>query len=132
MVKSVIKAFGSQSFLIGLGVAAASYFLAPQLKKSLRPAAVKGAQGVMAFGSMTKDRMNQGKEKLNEIISQKGETLSNATAGAAGVSVMDMVLKELKEEREQSNRILEELKNSISGLKEEISNMKNAGSPQEG
>ena len=48
-MKSILKPFGSQGFLIGIGVAAIGYLIAPQLKKSLRPAAVKGTQEVMNY-----------------------------------------------------------------------------------
>ena len=63
-MKDITKTFGSQGFLIGIGVAALGHILAPHLKKTLRPAAVKGTQGVMALGNKTKQVLDDSKEKL--------------------------------------------------------------------
>lgn len=123
MVKALLKSFGSQSFLIGLGAAAATYFIGPYLKESLRPVMVKGAQGALVLGNQAKDLMDQGKEKVNHMLHEK-EASASAT--------LDMILKEMKEEREQYNKVFEELRSSITGLREEITSMKGSEPLQEG
>lgn len=127
-IKDIVKPLGSQSFLVGIGVAALAYFLAPQLKESLRPAAVKGTQGVMTLGSRTKQMLEDGKEKISNLIFEKTEGAQEKIidiAEEAGIS--SKVLKELKDERDISNKIMNELKDSIISLKEEISHMKSEG-----
>lgn len=120
---SLMKMVGSQSFLLGVGVAAAAYLIGPQIRESLKPAAVKGAQGIMVLGGKTKQALEQGKEKLNDMVFDK--------SGMETKNFQEKLLQELREEREASNRILEELKNSITGLKEEISSIKNGSVPQQ-
>lgn len=132
-MKDIIKPFGTQGFLVGMGVAALGYFLAPQLKKTLRPVAVKGTQGVMSLGSKTKHILEDGKDKISNFITQNPEETGDSRMDSGeekGFS--SQVLKELMEEREASNRIMSELKDSILSLKEEISNMKRGESFQEG
>lgn len=130
-IKDVIKPFGSQSFLVGVGVAALAYFLGPQLKQSLRPAAVKGTQGVISLGGKTKQLFEEGMGKINTIVFEKTDEVFDKTKETLeSIGFSPDLLKELKEERESSNRIMEELKNSVISLKEEISQMKNSGSFQ--
>ncbi|MCX7842147.1 MAG: hypothetical protein N2489_03630 [Clostridia bacterium] len=116
---SLIKPFASQNFLIGIGLAAAAYFVGPALKEAIKPAAVKGAQGMLMLGDKAKDALNIGKEKLNDLIFDKEDKSVNMEAAHH-----DKIIKALKEERELSNKILEELKNTIGGLKDEIAHMR--------
>ena len=131
-IKDIVKPFGAKGYLVGIGVAALAYFLAPQLKQSLRPAAVKGAQGVMTLGSKTRQILEDSKEKISSLISETTESVRNKMKGAAeDTEFSSKVLKELSEEREMSNRIMNELKDSILSLKEEISHMKRGENFQE-
>lgn len=121
MIGNLLKPFGSQSFFLGLGVAAAAYFLGPQLMEAVKPMAVKGAQGVMALGSKTSQVFNEGKEKL-------GNTIEKMTPGERDIKAVDSMysdlIKELKDEREASNKILMELRDTMVSLRQEISGMK--------
>jgi hypothetical protein len=131
-VKDVVKPLGSQGFLIGIGVAALAYFLTPQLKQSLRPAAVKGAQGMMALGSKTKHILEEGKEKISSMLSDTVEGTSDKIKEAAEESgISHKMIKELHEERAASNKMIKELKDSIAGLKEEIAHIKKGQDLQE-
>lgn len=131
-LKGIIKPFGSQGFLIGLGVAALAYFLAPQLKQSLRPAAVKGTQSVMTLGSKTKQILDDSKEKISSFISETAGGAKDRIKGAVeDTGISSKFLKELKEEREISNKIIHELKDSIISLKEEIAHIKRGENFQE-
>jgi predicted nuclease with TOPRIM domain len=130
-IKDIIKPIGSQSFLVGLGVAALAYFLGPQLKESLRPAAVKGAQGVLTLGSKTKELFEEGMGKLTNNVFEKTDEIADKTKDTVESNGFNPdFLKVLKEERESSNKLLEELRNSVISLKEEISQMKNSGNFQ--
>lgn len=130
-MKNILKPFGSQGFLIGIGVAALGYFLAPQLKQSLRPAAVKGAQGVMSLGNKTKQILEDGKEKISVLFEKGEEAKDSAAEGDREKDISSKVLKELMEEQESSAKILNELKDSILSLKEEISQLKQSVDFQE-
>jgi len=132
-IKDLAKPIASQGFLVGIGVAAFAYFLAPQLKQSLRPAAVKGTQGVLALGGRAKQFLDEGKGKITNLMFEKSEAAKNKVMDIAQeVGMTSKVLKELIEDREVSNKILTELKDSIISLKEEISHMKHGENLQEG
>lgn len=120
-MKELIKPLGGQSFLLGLGLAAAAYFLGPPLKEMMKPMAVKGTQGMMVFGEKTKKMINEGKEKMSDMVFEK------PAASAANISEMfyEKLLKELRDDREHSNRMVEEINNTLAGLKDEIANIKN-------
>ena len=107
MVKALLKPFGTQSFFIGLGIAAAAYLMAPQLRKSLKPVAVKGAHGMLVLGNQARELFNQGK-------TEEYANLAN----------------EIRQDREQYNTVLKELKDSILLLKDEISDLKGSRDPQ--
>ncbi|MCX7711580.1 MAG: hypothetical protein N2484_17200 [Clostridia bacterium] len=126
-MKELIKPLGGQSFLLGMGLAAAAYFLGPTLKEMMKPAAVKGTQGIMALGERTRQMMSESKEKMSDMMADK----SGAAAGSMTESLYEKLLQEIKEEREQSNRMVEEIRSTLGSLKDEIANMKNGGaSPQ--
>lgn len=131
-LKHLVKPFGSQGFLIGIGISALTYLLAPQIKETLRPAAVKGTQGLLAFGAETKRILTEGKEKISNVFSEKTEEVKDMMKSKGeGKQLASKLLQELKEERELSNKIMEELKNSIVSLREEISNIRKIEHPQE-
>ena len=132
-IKDIIKPIGSQSFVVGIGVAALAYFLGPQLKQTLRPVAVKGAQGVMILGSKTVKAFGESKEKLSSMLAEKASEVDNKVKCTEEVADFNRnLMQELKEERESSNKILVDLINSISGLKDELAQMRNNGNFQQG
>lgn len=127
-MKGIIKPFGSQSFLIGIGAAALVYLFGPQLKEALRPAAVKGAQGVMALGDKTKQMFEEGKERVAGMLFEKTDEAADKVKEvvAEGMGVQADLVKEFMEEREAHKRLLEELKDSVASLKEEMAQMRNS------
>jgi hypothetical protein len=131
-IKDILKPIGSQSFVVGIGFAALAYFLGPQLKQSLRPIAVKGAQGVMVLGGKTVKAFSESKDKLSSMLTEKvNEGTSNFKSAEGGMDLSANLLKELKEERETANKILADLINSISGLKDELAQIRNTGNLQQ-
>ncbi|MBB6217656.1 hypothetical protein HNQ80_003779 [Anaerosolibacter carboniphilus] len=122
-MNDLMKPFGSQSFLIGLGVAAVGYFFGPQIKQAIRPAAVKGAQGVMMFSDKTKEMFDEGKHMMGNMM-DKASHMGQEQQMAGQMGMYEMLMKELKDERERSNRLMEQLNISIAGLKDEITYMK--------
>lgn len=130
-IKDIIKPIGSQSFVLGIGVAALAYFMGPQLKQALRPMAVKGAQGVMTFGSKTAKAFGESKDKLSHMASEKTDRSADmVNSFTEDKDFQGNLIRELKEDREASNRILQELANSISGLKDELVQLRNNNSLQ--
>ncbi|MFT9498090.1 hypothetical protein [Anaerosolibacter sp.] len=135
---NMMKPFGSQSFLVGLGVAAVGYFFGPQIKQAIRPTAVKGAQGMMMFSDKTKEIFGEGKHMMGNMMDKaahmgheaahmgQAQHMGGQMAGQMGM--YEMLMKELKEERERSNRLMEQLNTSITGLKDEIAHIKNTSS----
>lgn len=125
---NLLKPFASQSFLVGLGVAAAAYFIGPQLMEAIKPVAVKGAQGMMALSGMAKETMNQGREKIAGAVTEMKEKERAATALSENLGEL---IKELRSEREQSTKVIEELKNAVIGLKDQINSSMKGESIQE-
>jgi ABC-type phosphate transport system auxiliary subunit len=123
-MNEMLKPFGSQSFFIGLGVAAIGYLLGPQIKESLRPVAVKGVQGAMVLSDQTKHMMSQGKDTINHMVEKTHMTGAQHQVPMDQTNMFQALLNELKAEREHSNKILEELKNTVTGLKDEIAQIK--------
>ncbi len=119
-----MKPFGSQSFLVGLGVAAVGYFFGPQIKQVIRPAAVRGAQGMMMFSDKTKEMFDEGKHMMGNMM-DKTMHMGQEQGMAGQMGMYEMLMKELKDERERSNRLMEQLNTSIVGLKDEIAYIKN-------
>jgi hypothetical protein len=131
-IKDIIKPIGSQSFVVGIGVAALFYFLGPQMKQTLRPIAVKGAQGVMVLGNKTVKAFGESKDKLSSMLSEKAnEAVEKGGSPEAVMNLSENLVKELKEERETSNKILADLITSISGLKDELAQLRNNGNFQQ-
>ncbi|MDF2545534.1 MAG: hypothetical protein K0R93_432 [Anaerosolibacter sp.] len=126
-MNDMMKPFGSQSFLIGLGVAAVGYFFGPQIKQAVRPAAVKGAQGMMMFSDKTKGMFDEGKHMMGNMM-DKASHIGQEHHMAGQMGVHEMLMKELREERERTNRLMEQLNTSITGLKDEIAHIKNTSS----
>ncbi|MBC8062209.1 MAG: hypothetical protein H7Y18_16290 [Clostridiaceae bacterium] len=131
-IKDIVKPMmGSQSLLLGMGVAAVGYMLAPQLKKSMRPMAVKGTQGVMSLGDMTKRMYDDSKEKITSFMGERSSEIQDNLKYATEEShISSNFLKELVEERNVSNKIMQELKNSIVNLSEEIAQLRKADTVQ--
>ncbi|MFZ5969240.1 MAG: hypothetical protein ACOYVK_18950 [Bacillota bacterium] len=119
-----LKPFGSQSFFVGLGVAAIAYLLGPQIKESVRPMAVKGMQGALMISDKTKNMMEEGKDRLEDMM-EKTNLMGKDQKHNEQAAVYEMLIKELREDKENSNRILEQLNQTMSGLKDEISKLKN-------
>ena len=111
----ILKPFGTQGFIVGLGVAALTYTLGPIIKRSARTAAVKGTQGALAVGGTTCQMVNNSKEKMAGVFGDMKE------AGEATGEEMKSFIEEMRMEREE----IKELVNKVNGLKEELSTMKN-------
>ena len=131
-IKDIIKPIGSQSFAVGIGVAALAYFFGPQLKQALRPVAVKGVQGVMALGTGTMKAFGDGKDKLSNMMKENtNQTVPPAKTTEDLLNFNNNLMMELKDDRETSNKILTELLSSISGLKDELSQLRTSGNFQQ-
>jgi len=113
-IKDIVKPFGTQSFLIGLGVAAVGYMLAPQLKKTFQPIIDKGTQGAMALSSKTKQFWEDSREK----VTARGEKSDRS------LESLMQVMQNSEQQREMSNQIMMDLKDAVMGLKDEISRLK--------
>ncbi len=111
----VLKPFGTQGFIIGLGVAALTYTLGPVIKRNSRNAAVKGAQGALSVGGVASQMFNNGKERVSGMFEGMEET-DHVTG-----EEMKTFIEEMRAERDQIN----ELVNKVNGLEEEISIVKN-------
>ncbi len=118
------KGFGTYGLLAGLGIAAVGYILAPQIKNAVIPAAEKGMEKVKTLTDRTKEILNQDKERFTGVpyatqkVKPHDGKPKNSTYG------YENLINQLKEENRQSKQIIEELKNSVLALKEEVSHLK--------
>lgn len=120
-MNNLLKPFGTQSFFVGLGVAAVTYLLGPQIKETVRPIAVKGTQGAMMLSDKTKEMMEEGKDRIEGMMENvKGK--DGMMQGQAGA--YEMLINELREERERSNSLMEKLNDKMNDLKNEIAHIK--------
>ncbi|MCK8826658.1 hypothetical protein MWH25_02695 [Natroniella acetigena] len=108
-----LKPFGTQNFVLGIGIAAATYLLGPTLKRNARNVAVKGMQGALSAGGMASQVMDDGKEKMSGLV----ENMSGQRANQE----MAMIYNELREEREE----LKELLTTVKELQQEVADIKN-------
>ncbi|WP_408954679.1 hypothetical protein [Natroniella sp. ANB-PHB2] len=109
----LLKPFGTQNFVLGIGIAAATYLLGPTLKRNARNVAVKGVQGALTAGSMASQVMDDGKEKMTGLVGNMSDQRANQE--------MAMIYNELREEREQ----MKELISTVKELQQEVADIKN-------
>ena len=126
-----LKLFGSQSFLVGLGVAAATYFLGPQIKETIRPMAVKGTQGMMMMTDRTMRMMHEGRDRMEDMVGKMGHMAKPEHMTMGQMGVMEAMLKELREERERSNKMMEEFRETLMSIRDEISSNRRNGDAAE-
>ncbi|GAB6099062.1 hypothetical protein JCM16358_09410 [Halanaerocella petrolearia] len=112
-----LKPFGTQNFVIGIGIAAATYLFGPTLKRNARRAAVKGMQGAMSAGGMASGAMGKSKDKMAGMA---GMFQGMATEQQQPNQDVAMLYNELQEERKQ----ISELASAVKSLQQEISDMK--------
>lgn len=120
-LQDIAKPFGAQGFLVGFGVAALAYFLAPPLKKTFQPVIDKGAKGIAEFGSKAKDLFKEGNQKIKDKMRPDEKTESKIPEFA---QEMIKISKGMEEQREESFQIMRDLKDVLTGLKEEMAEMK--------
>ncbi|MTI57694.1 hypothetical protein [Geosporobacter ferrireducens] len=124
---NLLKPFGSQSFFVGLGVAAAAYFLGPQIKETIRPMAVKSTQGMMMMTDKTMRMMHEGKDRVEDMVGKMGNMARPDHIPMEQMGMMEVMLRELKEERERSNKMMEEFRETLMSIRDEISGSSKSG-----
>lgn len=118
----------NKSFWIGAGAMAIGIVLWPGIKKSLRPAAVKLAQGSMVVASRAKEVIDSAKENVNKIakdaqeINKQKYNNYNVEYGQMEPPVInelklqrDMALDEINMLKEQLNSLYTQIKGAPPG-----------------
>ena len=124
---NLLKPFGTESFLIGIGIAAASYLLGPTIKRGARGVAVKGMQGALMAGDAANDAMETSKDKFNDFIqNMMGDGKSNVNFEHMENSFHKDLIDELKADRHQNSELMKELVSSMKSLQSEIKDLKKA------
>ncbi|KAB3535748.1 hypothetical protein F8154_05460 [Alkaliphilus pronyensis] len=119
---NLLKPFGSQNFILGVGIAALSYLLGPSLKQGARTVAVKGMQGAMMAGNTATNMMESGKESM-------GNLFDSMTGHQKDYMEMEHnfrqdLIKEIKSDREEFNSALKELSTTMKSLQSEVQALK--------
>ncbi|KAB3525507.1 hypothetical protein [Alkaliphilus serpentinus] len=121
---NILKPFGSQNFVLGIGIAALGYLLGPTLKQGARTVAVKGVQGAMMAGNTASNIMETGKENM-------GNLFERMTGNQKEYMQMEQhfrqnLMNEIKSEREEYNSVLKELVTTMKSLQSEVHSLKDA------
>lgn len=111
----LLKPFTSRGFVIGIGIAALAYLLGPQIKQGAKTIAVKGMQGAMVAGEAATQAVTNGREKMGQMMQNMNHQ---------GDNLVQQMVSEMKEEREQISHTLNELVNTMRNMQEEITLLK--------
>lgn len=120
-----MKYFGTQSFVVGLGLAALTYLVGPSVKKGARKMAVKGMQGAMMAGEAASDVVDTGKEKASsffENIMHRGN--HHETAMMERKQFFDNMMTEMREDRRQNREFMQGMLETMKSMQAEISSIK--------
>lgn len=126
---NLLKPFGTESFVIGIGIAAVSYLFGPTIKRGAREVAVKGMQGALMAGDTASHAVESGREKFSSFIhnmmhSEKDNDIS------VDKSFHKELVDELKEDRQQQREFMKELMSTMKSLKNEVKELKNTAQAQ--
>lgn len=121
---NLLKPFSSESFIIGLGIAAVGSLFAPAIKKGAKAIAVKGTQGAMMAGDAAENMVKSGKEGMNNIFS--GMFKDKQEDEASRQKFQENLINELKSDREKYSSVLQELVSTIKDIQSEINSLKNS------
>ncbi|MGB4440358.1 MAG: hypothetical protein WBJ13_14290 [Sedimentibacter sp.] len=120
---NLLKPFSTESFIVGLGIAAIGSLFAPAIKKGAKTMAVKGTQGAMMAGEAANNMMESGKETLNNTFPGLSK---NKNDSEAAQKFQKELIRELKSDREQYSNVLQELVTTMKDIQSEVKAFKNA------
>lgn len=121
---NLIKPFSSESFIIGLGIAAVGSLFAPAIKKGAKIMAVKGAQGAMIAGDAAENMVHSGKESMNTMFPHMFK--DKKYDDSSQQEFHENLVRELKSDREQYNNVMQELVKTMRDIQSEVSTLKNS------
>ncbi|MCG8540426.1 MAG: hypothetical protein MJA82_10860 [Clostridia bacterium] len=122
---NILKPFGTEGFILGIGIAALGYLLGPTIKRGARGIAVKGMQGAMMVGDTANDAMDSGKEKFNDFIQNMMDSKQDNER-----NFHKELIDEIKTDRHNNNELLKELVSTMKSLQNEVKDMKKVATSQ--
>ncbi|MDW5299155.1 MAG: hypothetical protein SA378_03315 [Sedimentibacter sp.] len=114
---NLLKPFSTESFIVGLGIAAVGSLFAPAIKKGAKTMAVKGTQGAMMAGEAANNMMESGKETLNNTFPGLSK---NKNDSEAAQKLNKELISELRSDREQYANVLQELVTTMKDIQSEV------------
>jgi len=114
---NLLKPFSTESFIVGLGIAAVGSLFAPAIKKGAKTMAVKGTQGAMVAGEAANNMMESGKETLNNTFPGLSK---NKNDSVAAQKLNKELISELRSDREQYANVLQELVTTMKDIQSEV------------
>ncbi|EOC99521.1 hypothetical protein [Caldisalinibacter kiritimatiensis] len=121
----ILKPFGTQSFVIGVGIAALSYLFGPTIKKGAREVTVKGMQGALLAGEAASNAVDEGKKKMSNVINNMKKPMDkNEGIELKNSHIVQQLVNELQAERQQNREMFESLMNTVKDLQNEMSSLK--------
>lgn len=120
---NLLKPFGTEGFILGIGIAAVSYLLGPTIKRGAKGVAVRGMQGALMAGDAANDAIDTSREKFSDFIQgMMGDNKDNMMH--QDNNFQKELFNELKSERQQYSELMKELVSSVKSLKDEVSDLK--------
>ncbi len=120
-----LKPFGTQSFVLGIGLAALTYLIGPSVKRGARSVAVKGMQGALMAGEAASNAVDTGKEKASSLFQNLMNRGHNHEAEIIErKQLFNNMMNEMKEERRQNRELMQSMLETMQSMQKEISSIK--------
>ncbi len=122
-----LRPFGTQSFAIGVGLAAITYLFGPTIRKGAKGVAVKGVQGAMVAGESATNMVEDSKEKATNFLGNimKSPRNKNHEIHQQTSSMYKEMLEEIKAQRDDNSKMMQEMLSTIKNMQNDIVNIKN-------
>ncbi|OXT09097.1 hypothetical protein CE561_02790 [Thermoanaerobacterium thermosaccharolyticum] len=115
----IAKTLGSKGFFWGIGIAALSYILYPKAKEKVKPALVNSVKSTYDMADKASEMFNKRKEKVAKMFNGNTEGKDSEEQ-----NLYQNQIDNLEEEREKAIKEVNELKNRIEMLENELSRLK--------
>lgn len=122
----MFEAIMGGNIVAGIGIALGGLILAPIVTKIAKPAAVKGAQGVLMVTDKAAELMESSKKHLEGFIDEAKKIQEHArdtrkeAMAMVGMGDVGSVIEGMKEEKNMTDQLIKELSAQVAELRNEI------------
>ncbi|MBM7614446.1 hypothetical protein [Alkaliphilus hydrothermalis] len=120
---NLLKPLASQNFILGIGIAAATYVFGPAIKRGAKKVAVKGVQGALMAGEATNETVSKGKDMFSDFMNNVHHN-ENSEQKHMEQLFQQELFNSLKTTQENQSKAFTELLSTIKDMQEEIRDFK--------